>query len=298
MSEDRTQPIRRYLDLWTPRVDAELDRLLPRQDDEPVSVHRAMRYSVWAGGKRLRPALVLLGARAAGGDERSVLGLACAVECMHTYSLIHDDLPAMDDDDFRRGRPSCHREFGEAIAILAGDALNTLAFQLLAATTPRPAHAAELVDVLCRATGTYGMVGGQVADLEAEGAAPDLARVRAIHERKTAALLAASLLIGARGVADVPEELLGRLEAYGRRVGLAFQIVDDVLDEEGLRAEIGKTPGKDRQRGKMTYPAVVGTEESRSIAAEICREADALVLGLPATALLRSLTAFVVERRA
>ena len=166
MADPRTDAISQYLERWTPLVEARLDALLPPASADPPAIHEAMRYSVLAGGKRLRPALVLLGARAAGGEEASVLGVACAVEFIHTYSLIHDDLPAMDDDDFRRGRPSCHKRFGEAVAILAGDALNTHAFAVLAAQAPDRSRAADLVTELCRAAGTEGMVGGQVADLQ------------------------------------------------------------------------------------------------------------------------------------
>jgi geranylgeranyl diphosphate synthase type II len=294
--DERAAPIHAYLDLWAPRVESELGRLLPPADAEPATIHAAMRHSVLAGGKRLRPALVLLGARAAGADERAVLGIGCAVEFLHTYSLIHDDLPAMDDDDMRRGRPSCHRQFGEAMAILAGDALNTLAFGTIAQTAPDRTRVADLVAELCRASGTYGMVGGQVADIEGEGAAPTLARVRAIHERKTAALLCASLRLGAIAV-GAPDDVMLRLTQYGQRMGLAFQVVDDVLDEEGDRAHLGKTPGKDRARGKITCPAAVGVAQSRLVAQSLLAEADAAVSGHPAGDLLQSLSAFILARR-
>ncbi len=298
MTDDPTRPIREYVAAWGPRVDARLDELLPDPALAPRSVHEAMRYSVFAGGKRLRPALVLLGARAAGGDEASVLGIACAVELVHTYSLIHDDLPAMDDDDFRRGRPSCHRKFGEAVAILAGDALNTFAFEVLARTAPDPARVARLVVELCAAAGTFGMVGGQVADLESQDAArtagPDVAAVRAIHERKTAALLTTSLRLGALAVGG-SEATVERLSAVGSRLGLAFQIVDDVLDEEGAAAVLGKTPGKDRAQGKATYPAAIGATAARGEAARLVAEAAALTA--PGEDVLRSLGAYVVGRR-
>lgn len=293
---EATSEIREYLARWSARVDAELDRLLPPADVPPEPVHAAMRWSVLAGGKRLRPTLVLLGARAAGAPEEPVLGVACAVEFLHTYSLIHDDLPAMDDDDFRRGRPSCHRQFGEATAILAGDALNTHAFGLLATTAPDPAAVASLVSELARAAGTSGMVGGQSADLEAEGRTPRLGEVRSIHERKTAALIAAALRMGAIASGG-GRELADALGEYGRRVGLAFQIVDDVLDEEGAAKDLGKTPGKDRRQGKMTYPAAVGAAESARIASELVREAGAFVRGNPAEGLLLSLAAHVLARR-
>jgi len=293
---DPTAPIREYLGVWTPAVDEALDRALPPEDAPPAPVHQAMRWSVLGGGKRLRPVLVLLGARAAGADERSVLGIGCAVEFLHTYSLIHDDLPAMDDDDFRRGRPSCHRKFGEATAILAGDALNTHAFGLLASTAPDRSRVAELVAELAGASGTAGMVGGQSADLEAEGAAPDEARVRWIHERKTAALIAASLRMGAIAVGG-DARLVDSLGEFGRRVGLAFQVVDDLLDEQGAAAELGKTPGKDRAQGKLTYPAAIGASASRELAERLAGEAEACAGAHPASELLRSLARYVVERR-
>jgi geranylgeranyl diphosphate synthase, type II len=294
--DDPTRPFREYLAVWGPRVEEALELHLPPEDREPATVHRAMRWSVLGGGKRLRPALVLLGARAAGADEARVLGIGAAVEFLHTYSLIHDDLPAMDDDDFRRGRPSCHRKFDEATAILAGDALNTHAFLLLATAAPVRGRVADLVEELARATGTAGMVGGQCADLEAESAPPVEARVRSIHERKTAALIAASLRMGAIAV-DAPAELVDRLGAYGARLGLAFQIVDDVLDEEGAAQDLGKTPGKDRAQGKMTYPAAIGAAASRRRAEALVGEAEAFVGEHPAAALLRSLGAYVLERR-
>ncbi len=296
MSDPRTEPIRRYLERWTPRVEARLDELLPRADAEPKTIHEAMRYCVLGGGKRLRAALVLLGARAADVDEERVLGVACAVEYVHAYSLIHDDLPAMDDDDFRRGRPSCHKKFGEAVAILAGDALNTHAFEVVAASAPDPSRVAQLVLELCRAAGSQGMVGGQAADLAGEGSTPTLDAVRAIHERKTAALLCSSLRLGALAV-GADRRVVERLTDYGARMGLAFQIVDDVLDEEGVTAELGKTAGKDKAHGKLTYPAAVGVERSREIAAQTLCEADAFVAGTPAGELLASLSAFILTRR-
>jgi len=277
------------------RVDGALERLLPPETEEPRAVHRAMRYSVFAGGKRFRPALVLLGARSAGGDEEGAVPAACAVEMIHTYSLIHDDLPAMDDDDMRRGKPSCHAVFGEAHAILAGDALHTLAFGILA-SFPDPARAARLVSETAKACGTFGMVGGQAADLEAEGQPPDGAVVEGIHRRKTGALVVASLRLGAIG-AGADAAVLARLTEYGERLGLAFQIVDDVLDEEGLAADLGKTPGKDRRRGKMTYPSVLGIPASRERARALADEAKERARGLGADDLLRDLADLVVERR-
>ena len=296
MHDPPTAPVTAYIERWAPRVDARLDEILPRADADPAVIHEAMRYSVFAGGKRLRPMLVLLGARAAGADEERVVGVACAVELMHTYSLIHDDLPCMDDDDFRRGKPSCHKKFGEAIAILAGDALNTHAFAVVAATAPESARVAELVAELCRAAGTEGMVGGQVADLAGEGKEPTVEAVRAIHERKTGALLTASLRMGAIAV-GAPPHVVERLTQYGGRMGLAFQVIDDVLDEEGESAELGKTAGKDRAHGKLTYPAAIGASESRTVASRLLAEADAIVTGHPAGDLLVSLSALIRTRR-
>lgn len=294
--DDASRPIREYLAAWGPRVEETLDRLLPPADREPARVHQAMRWSVQGGGKRLRPALVLLGARAAGADESRVLGIAAAVEFLHTYSLIHDDLPAMDDDDTRRGRPSCHRKFDEATAILAGDALNTHAFGLLATSAPERAHVAQLVEELCDASGTAGMVGGQCADLEGEGRTPDEDQVRSIHERKTGALIVASLRMGAVAV-GAPASLVAELGEFARRVGLAFQIVDDVLDETGTAAEIGKTPGKDRAEGKMTYPAAIGIDASRERAAALVADAMRFAGSHPASRELRSLAEYVLARR-
>ena len=302
MADDPTRAILEYLAVRGPRIEEALARHVPPEDAEPRRVHAAMRWSLFGGGKRLRPALVLLGARAAappgGADaaETSVLGIACAVEFLHTYSLIHDDLPAMDDDDLRRGRASCHRRFDESTAILAGDALNTHAFGLLATTAPDRSRVAELVEELSRASGTAGMVGGQAADLEAEGRAADEAKVRAIHERKSAALLAASLRMGARAVGG-DAALVRELGEYGRRVGLAFQIVDDVLDEEGAVADLGKTPGKDRAQAKATYPAAIGVARSREVASALVVEAAAFTGSHAASDLLRSLGAYVLARR-
>ena len=254
-----------------------------------------MRWSVQGGGKRLRPALVLLGAKAAGGEEESVLGIACAAEFLHTYSLIHDDLPAMDDDDLRRGRASCHRKFDEATAILAGDALNTRAFGLVAETAPDRSRVADLIIEFARATGTAGMVGGQVADLEGEGTVADEARVRSIHERKTAALLAASLRMGAIAV-GAPTSLVDDLGSYGQRVGLAFQIVDDVLDETSTAEQLGKTPGKDRRGSKMTYPALEGVPAARDRARRRLGRALAALSAVPRPATLEALARYVVDR--
>lgn len=254
-------------------VDEALQRYLPGETDLPFSVHRAMRYSVFAGGKRIRPVLMLAACEAVGGTPDLALPAACAMEMIHTYSLIHDDLPAMDDDDFRRGRPTNHKVFGEAIAILAGDALLTEAFILM--SNPEYAArvgAARLLPViheigLC--AGSRGMVGGQVVDMESEGKRDiDLATVQYIHTHKTGALMKASVKAGAiLGGAD--GNSLAAMTRYGEAIGLAFQIADDILDIEGTTEQIGKDAGSDQARGKATYPAVMGLADSKRRAQEL-----------------------------
>lgn len=252
------------------RVDRGLDRLLPAADSGPGRIHAAMRHSVFAGGKRVRPILALAAARAC-GRRSGVEAAACALEMVHTYSLIHDDLPALDDDDLRRGRATCHKRFGEATAILAGDALLTLAFQVLAELDEPARVRAQLVAELARAGGTPGgMIGGQVADLEAEGAVPSAAAVRRIHRAKTAALIRASARFGAI-CADAATAQRDALSEYGGQIGLAFQIVDDVLDVVSSSEVLGKTAGKDASQRKATFPALYGIEESRRRARR-CRD--------------------------
>jgi geranylgeranyl diphosphate synthase type II len=284
------------------RVDEALDRLLPPIDPGPEAacparLAEAMRYSVLGGGKRLRPVLALLAAEACGADPAEALPAACALEIVHTYSLIHDDLPAMDDDDLRRGRPTCHRAFDEATAILAGDGLLTLAFEIVARHV-RPAEAAAAcVRALAEAAGPEGMVGGQMADLEAEGRDDaTVERLEAIHRRKTGALLRAALRMGA-AAAGAPEASVRALEAYGRAVGLAFQIVDDLLDVRGDESKLGKRVGKDSGLGKWTDPGLLGIEGSAARAAELAAEAVAALEPLGARAdRLRALAWHLLER--
>lgn len=255
-------------------VDAELDRLLPPETIPPETIHKAMRYSVFAGGKRIRPVLCLEGVRAvAGQDVAGAVAVACSLELIHTYSLIHDDLPALDNDDLRRGRPTCHVVFGEAMAILAGDALLTLAFQVLA-ELPAPAdRKVRLMAELATASGTVGgMIGGQVADLEGEGKPPDAALLESIHRAKTGALLRASLRMGAI-YAGATDAQYAALSCYGEHIGLAFQIVDDILDVEESSEALGKTAGKDAAQHKITFPAVYGLEVSRTMAEAECARA-------------------------
>jgi len=250
-------------------VDAKLDEVLPPADAPPAPIHEAMRHSLFSGGKRLRPILVLMSCEMCGGDIAPALPAACALEMIHTYSLIHDDLPAMDDDDFRRGNPTCHKVFGEAMAILAGDALLTYAFELLA--RQRPPSGAILAEI-AEAAGTAGMIGGQVADISSENLPPDAATVRSIHELKTAALIRQSARTGAIIAGAGPQEL-ANVTDYGEKIGLAFQIADDILDVEGTTKQLGKTAGKDAQSGKQTYPAVFGVEASRRKAGELVEQA-------------------------
>jgi geranylgeranyl diphosphate synthase, type II len=281
-------------------VDAALERALPGEDTPPPTIHRAMRYSVLAGGKRLRPILVIAGAEAVGGTAAMVLPTACALEMIHTYSLIHDDLPAMDDDAYRRGRLTSHKVFGDAIAILAGDALLTLAFRLVAdnaALVPDPRVVRDVVAEIADAAGTLGMVGGQVVDIESEGKAIAADTLEYIHRHKTAALIRASLRVGAllaggdaKAVADVGEA--------GGELGLAFQIVDDILDVEGSLEELGKTAGSDERKQKATYPVVHGLEASRRQAKmRIERAKERLGVFGPRSAPLRALADYVVERK-
>jgi len=280
-------------------VDRSLDRLLPQPTDPSRTVAQAMRYAVLAGGKRLRPLLALAAYEACGAKGEEIHEPACALELIHTYSLIHDDLPAMDDDDLRRGRPTVHRRFGEAAAVLAGDALLTLAFEILGRAPGgegAAARRAEAVVVVAVGSGLAGMIGGQIADLEAQGRTLDADALRWIHQRKTGALIAASCEIGAVHAAATPERraLLAR---FGRAVGLAFQISDDLLDRSGTAGELGKTPGKDRRADKATYPAVHGVCASRQAARDLVRQAsDGLHDAGLLTSTLESLARFAVSR--
>jgi geranylgeranyl diphosphate synthase type II len=254
-------------------VDAALDTLLPKASAKPATIHKAMRYSLFAGGKRMRPALALAAAEACGGDARNALPLACAVECIHTYSLIHDDLPGMDNDDLRRGKPTNHKVFGEGIAILAGDALLTQAFEIAAnskATTRYPHR--TLVLEIARASGSLQLIAGQVADLEGEGKPTSRAQLKYIHERKTSALLCCSVRLGGMSANCTPGQLTA-LSEFGYNVGLAFQVIDDILDVTQSSETLGKTAGKDVAAGKATYPAIVGLESSRKIAAGLTEKA-------------------------
>ncbi|MCS7063008.1 MAG: polyprenyl synthetase family protein [Methylacidiphilales bacterium] len=271
-------------DYWQSRqklVDEALDRYLPKENEKPETLHRAMRYSLFAGGKRLRPVLTLAACEAVGGDYRRAMPLACAVECIHTYSLIHDDLPCMDDDDFRRGKPTNHRVFGEGVAVLAGDALQALAFYLISQSKAgrRYEHRAYLAE-LAWAAGSHALVGGQVADMEGERKKLSLEELEFIHRGKTAALICSSLRLGAMA-GDAGEAELRAITRFGQAVGLAFQVVDDILDVTQTSEKLGKSAGKDIAAEKSTYPALLGLEEAKKVAERLTKKAiDALkVLG-------------------
>ncbi|MEI7817111.1 MAG: polyprenyl synthetase family protein [Desulfuromonadales bacterium] len=291
-----------YLKEQCARVDAALDRFLPMETELPHSVHKAMRYSVFAGGKRVRPILMLAACQAVGGDSDRALPAACAMEMIHTYSLIHDDLPAMDDDDFRRGNPTNHKVFGEAIAILAGDALLTEAFKLT--SDPRfiggsdPSGLLAVIHEIATCAGSYGMVGGQVIDMESEGRGDiDLATVQYIHTHKTGALIKASVVAGAL-IGGATEQQLAAITRYGEAAGLAFQIADDILDIEGTTEEIGKDAGSDEARGKATYPAVMGLVAAKEEAQSMMEEAlKALDVFDAAAEPLREIARYIVQRR-
>lgn len=284
-------------------VDAALDRFLPAETTAPVSIHTAMRYSVFAGGKRIRPILSLEAARIfephATPDQSHALHAACAIEFIHTYSLIHDDLPALDNDDLRRGKPTCHKQFGEATAILAGDGLLTLAFQIIGESSTSAERTLAILQEVSSAAGTVkGMVGGQVADLESEGKRVEPQTLEYIHRSKTAALIRASVSTGAisagGGIADV-----ARLRKFGETIGWAFQVTDDILDVEESSAALGKTAGKDIAQQKATYPAVFGVAQSHEIAAKLANDAIAQLDSFGERASrLRALAEFLVRRRA
>ena len=288
-----------YLADRAERVNTELHRCLPLPNKRPATIHKAMRYTVFSGGKRLRPVLCLAAAEACGGPTAAAMPAACAVELLHTYSLVHDDLPAMDDDMMRRGRATCHVVFGEAIAILCGDALLTESFAVLAGAKPTPRHTtAAMVRELARAGDSRRMIGGQVLDLEAESQPATRATLKRIHEAKTAALLTAALRLGAMSANATPRTL-DALTAFGHALGLAFQVIDDILDETATTEELGKTAGKDAAAAKATYPSVMGLEAARREAARLTRAAHQALdpLGRKRPARLREIAHHLLERK-
>src|SRR5437763_7721381 len=267
--------LKAYLEEKTEAVNGALDLFLPKATGKPATIHKAMRYSLFAGGKRMRPAVCLAANEACGGKEQDALPLACAVECIHTYSLVHDDLPAMDNDDYRRGKLTNHKVFGEGIAVLAGDALLTQAFEIAAKcrSWPRYAHQAIILE-LARAAGSLQLIAGQVADLEGEGRKISAKELQYIHERKTSALLCCSARLGGMS-ANCSAAQLKALTNFGYNVGLAFQVIDDILDVTQTSEQLGKTAGKDNAAEKATYPSIVGLDKSRHIAKRLTDRAFA-----------------------
>jgi geranylgeranyl diphosphate synthase type II len=292
--------IKDYLQNRSALVDRALERWMPGEEVLPRSLHQAMRYSVFAGGKRLRPILMIAACESLGGHAGQVLHAACAMEMIHTYSLIHDDLPAMDDDDFRRGRPTNHKVYGEATAILAGDALLTEAFRILADAEANrsipPATVIKVIELVARYAGSQGMVGGQVVDMESEGKEIDFPTLEYIHTHKTGGLILASVQVGALlGGAD--DSQVAAIKRFGGAAGLAFQIADDILDVVGDQQHLGKNVGSDQARGKATYPAQLGLEEARQRADELCEIAVSALAPLgKSAAILQELARYIVNR--
>ena len=290
--------LKAYLRARQREIDRALDGYLPKASTRPTTLHKAIRYSLFAGGKRLRPILCLAAAEACRGRISNALPLACALECIHTYSLVHDDLPSMDNDDYRRGRPTCHKVFGEGIAVLAGDALLTIAFEIASSAKPTPRHGlSTLLRELAVAAGSRKLIAGQVADLEAEGRNVKRNQLRFIHENKTAAILTTSVRLGAMS-ANADAKKLRTITQFGRGLGLAFQIIDDVLDVTQTSEILGKSAGKDIAAKKATYPAVIGLEKSRAEARRLTRQAhDALSNFRRGEAeLLHALANYLLER--
>ena len=294
--------IKRYLEEKKEIVDSALERYFPKEMESPSILHKAVRHSLFAGGKRIRPILSIAAFEAAGGKGNRILPFACALEMIHTYSLIHDDLPALDNDDYRRGKPTCHKAFGEAVAILAGDGLLTEAFKLM---TDQSIHEGlrsdgrlvlNMIHEVAHAAGISGMIGGQVVDVESEGKEVDFPTLEYIHTHKTGAMILVSIRLGAM-LGEVTEQILKAFTRYGERVGLAFQIADDILNVEGKAALLGKKTGGDLSRGKVTYPSLFGLEESKRKAKELIESAvDALSPFGPEADPLREIAHFIISR--
>jgi geranylgeranyl diphosphate synthase type II len=289
--------LRAYLITRQKEVDHALDHFLPKAATKPATIHKAMRYSLFAGGKRLRPILCLAAAEACGGLAKDALPLACAVECIHTYSLIHDDLPSMDNDDFRRGRPTCHKVFGEGIAVLTGDALLTIAFEIAAQARAWPRYEPRTIfREISVAAGSTKLIAGQVADLEGEGRAIQRAQLRYIHENKTAALLTTAVRLGGMSANATPKQLKA-LTDFGYALGLAFQVIDDILDVTQTTEKLGKSAGKDAAAQKATYPAVLGLEKSRAEATRLTGQAHEALDSLGKNGgTLRAIAGYLLKR--
>jgi geranylgeranyl diphosphate synthase type II len=289
--------VKGYLKSRQKQIDGALDRYLPKEKTKPATIHKAMRYSLFAGGKRLRPILCLAAAEACGGKIDNAMPLACAMECIHTYSLVHDDLPSMDNDDFRRGRPTCHKVFGDGIAVLAGDALLTIAFEIVARAKPTSRYnMSTLLREVAVAAGSQKLIAGQVADLEAERKKTTRDELRYIHQNKTAAILTTTVRLGAMS-ANADARKLNAITKFGRALGLAFQVIDDILDVTQTSERLGKSAGKDIAAQKATYPAVIGLDGSRTEARRLTRQAhNALsIFGARADA-LHALANYLLER--
>jgi geranylgeranyl diphosphate synthase type II len=288
-----------YLARRAAEVNQWLDRLVPSETTPPEQLHRAMRYSLLAGGKRLRPSLTLAAGEALGADTDDLMPAACAIEMIHTYSLIHDDLPAMDNDDLRRGRPTCHKAFGEAVAILAGDALLTQAFRVLSADAPHrdAERQVRVIREIATAAGTVAaLIGGQIADIESEGKDVDASTLEYIHRSKTGAMITASVVVGGI-IAGAGDDQIDKLRGYGQRIGLAFQIADDILDVTSTSEQLGKTPGKDQAANKATYPAIHGVAVSSARARQLVEEAVEIVSALRLkTHVLEETARFIIAR--
>jgi geranylgeranyl pyrophosphate synthase len=292
--------VRDFFSRGRAQTDARLNALVPAEQLDPVTVHQAIRWSLFAGGKRLRPALLLAVGRAFGASDELLLDTACALEMIHTYSLIHDDLPSMDDDELRRGRPTCHIRFGEATAILAGDALQTLAFQAIAEAEGLSAEVrVHLISEVARAAGTpFGMVAGQAFDLAAESRAVTGDELERIHQHKTGALIIAATRCGAL-IAGARTDELEAITRYGAALGLLFQITDDLLDVTATAEDLGKTPGKDQRASKATYPSLYGIDATRTRARAVRNQACAALDEIEGqTRTLRGIADFILERRA
>lgn len=285
--------LKEYLKKVTDATETILDELLPKESAYPESIHKLMRYSIFAGGKRIRPALLMASYEACGGsfEDRPARAAAASLEMFHTFSLIHDDLPCMDDDDFRRGQPTAHKAFTEALAVLGGDALCIAAFEVLAHS-----GTIQLISEIAAALGTTGMLGGQVVDIESEGKTVERSTVEYIHRAKTAALIRVSVRMGAL-LAGASEKDTAQLSSYGNHIGLAFQVVDDILDEEGTTEQLGKDAGSDRELGKATFPAICGLDESRRYAQELIAEAHKEIAFLgDKNSILRQLADYIITR--
>jgi geranylgeranyl diphosphate synthase type II len=301
MNQDHSISISAYLEAKKKIIDAALERYLPCEDNYPSVIFKAVRYSVFAGGKRIRPILCLASAETVGGNCEAVLPVACALELIHTYSLIHDDLPAIDNDDYRRGRLTSHKVFGEDMAILAGDTLLTEAFHLMSDTSLMekipPEKLLFVIHDIAEAAGCFGMVGGQVVDVQSEGKDVDSEVLNYIHTRKTGAMIIAAVKAGAV-LSNAGEVDLNALISYGRHIGLAFQIADDILNVEGDQVLLGKGTGSDAKRGKITYPALMGLEASRKRAGELVKRALSALKNFDHRAEpLRMIAGYIVERR-